>query len=796
MPAAAQTVREILTRYPRDESSLIMVLQDVQDVLNYLPEDAINAVAEGMGLPRSRVYSVASFYKAFSLTPRGRHQVDVCMGTACHVRGAGRLVNQLSEELGVPPGGTTEDLEFSLNTVNCVGACALGPVLLADGEMHGEMTPRKVTRAVDRCRSGEAAGAGKHSCRCAAEKTGFGAEPVVRLPSPAALDELRAQIVADQAAVKTTLSICAGTGCLAKGSLAVAGALETATGEKGLDVEFNLRLKKTGCHGFCEKGPLVVIEPAGIFYTNVKTADVDEIVEKTLLGGEVVERLLYRDPITKERAETYTDIPFYARQQRIALRNIGRVDPSRIEDYIAAGGYRGLAAALSGRTPEEVIDEIDRSGLRGRGGGGFPTGKKWRTCRNAGEGVKYVLCNADEGDPGAFMDRSICEGDPHAVLEGMAIGAYAVGAGEGYIYVRKEYPLAVEHLSRAIEEAKKRGLLGDNILGTGFSYDVKITRGGGAFVCGESSALMQSIAGKVGEPRAKYVHSVLKGLYEKPTVLNNVETWANVPWIMTEGSGKFAALGTERSKGTKAFSLVGKVKNTGLVEVPMGITLREIIFEIGGGIIKDRPFKGVQTGGPSGGCLPESKLDIPVDFDTLTAAGSMMGSGGMIVMDDQTCMVDVARYFIDFLNEESCGKCAACRLGLAAMKEILDRICAGEGRDDDIATMEKLFAVLDDGALCGLGNSAANPVRSTLAFFRDEYEAHIRDKRCPAGVCRALITYSIDEESCTGCGLCLKSCPRDAIAGEKKGLHVIDEKKCDRCGICVASCKFDSVLAK
>ena len=593
--------------------------------------------------------------------------------------------------------------------------------------------------------------------------------------------------------IKTQVLVCAGTGCLANGSRAVTEAFERAINNAKLDAKLALGLKTTGCHGFCEKGPLVVIQPNGIFYNRVKPEDVEEIVEKTLKNGEVVERLLYRDPNTKKRVAEYQAIPFYRKQVRIALRNIGKIDPGDIDDYLAAGGYAGLGKALTKMTPEEVIDAVAKSGLRGRGGGGFPTGRKWRTCRNAPAETKYVLGNADEGDPGAFMDRSICEGDPHAVIEGMVIGAWAVGAHQGYIYVREEYPLAVKHLRRAIDQARERGLLGDDILGSGFSYDVEIARGGGAFVCGESSALMKSVAGEVGEPRAKYIHSVIRGLHDQPTVLNNVETWANVPWIITEGPDKFAALGTEKSTGTKAFSLVGKVKNTGLVEVPMGIALREIIFDIGGGIIGDRPFKAVQTGGPSGGCLPESKLDSPVDFDSLTAAGSMMGSGGMIVMDDRTCMVDTARYFLKFLVDESCGKCVPCREGVHQLHELLEAICRGEGRPGDLEIIESLSAVIVKASLCALGKSAPNPVRSTLRYFRDEYEAHINERKCAAGVCRNLFTFEISEEKCVGCGLCLKACPVDCILGEQKKVHKIDGARCTRCGACRNVCKVDAV---
>ncbi len=519
---------------------------------------------------------------------------------------------------------------------------------------------------------------------------------------------------------------------------------------------------------------------------------VAEIVEATVNGGRVVERLVYRDKITEELVARYSEIPFYKHQHRIALRHIGTIDPTSIDDYILVGGYSGLAKALTMK-PEELISEVERSGLRGRGGGGFPAGTKWRSCAAVDSDVRYVMCNGDEGDPGAFMDRSIMEGDPHSVIEGMIIGALAVGSHQGYIYVRDEYPLAVKNLTSALEAAREKGFLGPDILGSGFAFDIKISRGGGAFVCGESSALMRSVEGNVGEPRAKYIRSVERGLYNRPTVLNNVETWANVPEIILKGADWYAGMGTERSKGTKVFSLVGKVNNTGLVEVPMGITIRELVENIGGGVLGGKRFKAVQTGGPSGGCIPERLADLPIDFDSLTEAGSMMGSGGIIVMDEDTCMVDVARYFTAFLVEESCGKCTPCRDGLPRMLDLLNDITEGRGGDEHVAMLEELCDLLTWGALCGLGTSAANPVLSTIKYFREEYDAHIKERRCPAGVCKALITYSIDAEACTGCRLCAKKCPQECISGERKKPHVIDTTRCIKCGVCKDACAYDAV---
>ncbi|MCD6287679.1 MAG: 4Fe-4S binding protein [Candidatus Hydrogenedentes bacterium] len=588
----------------------------------------------------------------------------------------------------------------------------------------------------------------------------------------------------------TFLTVCGGTGCHAYGCVHVADAVAAEIDKRGLGDR--LRLQITGCQGFCERGPIVVARPQGLFYQRVKVDDVPAIIDSLIDGGEPVKHLLYKGADNK-RIPLMADIPFYARQQREVFGLNGTLSPTSIEDYIAVGGFRALSKTLFDISPEDVIEEIKASGLRGRGGGGFPTGRKWETCRNAPGESRYVICNADEGDPGAYMDRSLLEGNPFLVLEGMLIGAYAIGAHEGYVYVRTEYPLAVKHIRNAIDRAREYGLLGENILGSGFSFDVKVNRGGGAFVCGESTALMASLEGKPGEPRAKYVHTVESGLWNKPSNLNNVETWANVPLIINRGAKWYAGIGTEKSKGTKIFSLVGKINNTGLVEVPMGMPLREIIFDIGGGIPKKKKFKAVQTGGPSGGCIPADHLDLPVDFDELSKVGSMMGSGGLIVMDQDNCMVDVARYFTRFLTEESCGKCAPCREGTTQMLQLLDNICAGRGRIEDLDIMRDLCDVMEEASLCALGRTAGNPVRTTLRYFEDEYRAHIIDKRCPAGVCAGLFHYEIDAQTCTGCGACAKKCPQSCISGGRKDPHVIDQDKCVVCGVCYSVCPFGAV---
>ncbi|WP_227764713.1 NADH-quinone oxidoreductase subunit NuoF [Zhaonella formicivorans] len=584
--------------------------------------------------------------------------------------------------------------------------------------------------------------------------------------------------------------ICAGTGCVSSGSRKVTNRLKEEMQKQGIDFEICV----TGCHGFCEQGPIVIVEPDGVFYCRVAEEDVAEIIEKHLKQGEVVERLLFKDPVTQEPVKTYKDITFYKLQQRNVLKNCGHIDPENIDHYLANEGYEGLRKALTSMSREEVIAEVKKSGLRGRGGAGFPTGMKWEFTYKSPGDKKYVVCNADEGDPGAFMDRSVLEGDPHAVIEGMAIAAYAIGADEGYIYVRAEYPLATERLRIAIAQAEKRGFLGDNIMGTGFNFKLHIKAGAGAFVCGEETALLMSIEGNRGMPRVRPPFPAVKGLWEKPTNINNVETYANVPSILRYGADWYAGIGTEKSKGTKVFALTGKVKNTGLAEVPMGITMREIIFEIGGGIQNDKEFKAVQIGGPSGGCLPADLLDLPVDYDSLTQAGAMMGSGGLVVMDEETCMVDVARFFLKFTQAESCGKCTPCREGTKRMLEILTKITEGRGTMEDIALLERLGKVIKSTALCGLGQTAPNPVLTTLKYFRHEYEAHIQEKRCPAGVCKELIKYEIIADKCTGCTRCARSCPVGAISGKVKEAHIIDQSKCTKCGSCYEKCRFNAIL--
>ncbi len=587
------------------------------------------------------------------------------------------------------------------------------------------------------------------------------------------------------------MAVCMGTGCMSSASAELRQALREELDRH--DLSRQVEVRRTGCFGFCEQGPIVVVHPDEIFYTQVKARDVKAIVEDHILGGRWVERLLFRDPVTHAIAESWHKIGFYGKQERIVLHNCGIIDPENIEHTLARGGYQALRRALTDMTPEQVIEEVLHAGLRGRGGAGFPTGRKWSFARHAAGTPKYVICNADEGDPGAFMNRSLLEGDPHAVLEGLSIAGYAVGAERGFVYVRAEYPLAVERIRKALRASRQRGMLGTNIFGSGFDFEIEVRLGAGAFVCGEETALMKSIEGQRGMPRARPPYPAQRGLRDRPTTINNVETLASATLILRHGWEWYAGVGTQKSKGTKTFALTGKINNTGLVEVPMGTTLRELIFDIGGGIRDDRQFKMVQTGGPSGGCIPARMVDTPVDYESLQAAGSIMGSGGLVVMDERNCAVDIAHYFLSFTKAESCGKCPPCRVGIARMLEILERIQAGQGTLADVDRLESLAHVVKDGSLCGLGQTAPNPVLTTLRYFRDEYLTHITQQRCPAGACQGLITYEITE-ACNGCTLCARVCPVNSIRGEKKHMHTIDPEQCIRCGACYDSCNYDAII--
>ncbi len=598
------------------------------------------------------------------------------------------------------------------------------------------------------------------------------------------------------AIIRSHIMVCTGTGCSASHSPKLIDLFNKELAEAGMDQE--VRVVRTGCFGLCAMGPIVLIYPEGALYTNVKEEDVKEIVSEHIVKGRIVERLLHKESDEKGVTTSLTDTEFYKHQKRIALRNCGIINPENIDEYIGVGGYEALGKVVTEMKPQEVIDLIKASGLRGRGGAGFSTGQKWQFTHDAvsPDGQKFACCNADEGDPGAFMDRSVLEGDPHSVIEAMAIAGYAIGASQGYIYVRAEYPIAVKRLEIAIQQAKEYGLLGENIFGSGFSFDVGLRLGAGAFVCGEETALMHSIEGCRGEPKIRPPYPAVKGLFDRPTVLNNVETYANVAWIINNGPEAFRAIGTEKSPGTKVFALGGKITNTGLVEIPMGTPLRTIIENIGGGVPNGKKFKAAQTGGPSGGCIPANLIDIPMDFDSLGAIGSMMGSGGLIVMDEDTCMVDIAKFFLEFIIDESCGKCTACRIGTKRLHEMLDKITKGQGTLEDLDKIEELCQYIKANALCGLGQTAPNPVLSTLTHFRDEYVAHVVDKRCPAGVCKELLTYTIDPDKCKGCTLCARNCPAGAITGKVKEAHVIDPDKCIKCGVCMTNCKFDAISKK
>ena len=729
----------VLRQYQEDATSLIMILQQAQSIYGYLPQEVIYHVAQRTGNSPAKVMGVATFYSYFRLQPMGTYQIMLCDGTACHVNGSERIRTAITQELGIHNGETTEDGMFTLNEVACLGCCSLAPVMMINGDTYGNLTPEKTIKILRQLRQREA---------------GNGIRILVGQGS---------------------CGVSAGAARVAK---VLAGHM-TATD--------SFTVETTGCIGMCYLEPIVdIYEGEQLLHRLVRVTETDA------LG--IVEAVRKKD-FSKLEAMFISDedARFLKKQKRVALRNCGVVDPTSIDDYINHAGYQALDKALKMK-PAEVIEEIKVSGLAGRGGAGFPTWFKWDAARKAEGEQKHLICNADEGDPGAFMDRAVIESDPHTLIEGMLIGAYAIGASDMYVYIRAEYPLAVERLSQAIEQARSRGLLGKNILGTGFSCDLNIKIGAGAFVCGEETALIESMEGKRGMPRLKPPFPAQSGYLNEPSNINNVETFANVAWIIQHGGTAFAAMGTENSKGTKVFALTGKVQRGGLVEVPMGNSLKDVIFDIAGGIKDGRAYKAVQMGGPSGGCIPAALMDTPIDYKALSATGAIMGSGGMVVMDDSTCMVNIARFFLDFTARESCGKCVPCRIGTTRMMEILNRICEGEGQEGDIELLEELCVSIKDGALCGLGQTAPNPVLTTIRYFREEYEAHIRDKKCPAHECSALLTISIDPAKCTGCTVCARKCPVECISGTRKEPHVIDQSACIKCKQCVSSCKFGAIV--
>jgi len=786
-------IKAIIKKWNDDPEYVIEMMQDIQDRFKHISKTAVELLNTHTGTPKANIYHIATFYKSFSLEPKGETLIQVCLGTACHVKGAQNVLSSFERILGIKDGGTTESKKYSLEGVRCLGACSIAPVIKIGDEVIGNVQAKDVEKILENYRA-------ESKEKTEIEKAAVADQGKV---DSIVLEQIKAREEKNRARYKGALMVCTGTGCVSAKGFNIYDRFKKELENRNMENDY--LVVKTGCNGFCAVGPIVVVQPQGVFYQKVSEDDITSIIDEHLLGGKVVKKLLYTDPQSEKIYTKMDEIEFFTEQQLIALRNKGLIDPENIDHYIARDGYMALAKALEMDT-DAIIKEVTVSGIRGRGGGGFPTGVKWQSCKKAMEErneTSYIVCNADEGDPGAFMDRSIIETDPHTVIEGMLIAARALQAEEGFIYIRKEYPLALERLEKALEQARSRGLLGDSIMGTDFSFDIHIHRGAGAFVCGESTALMASMSGKAGEPRAKYIHNVEYGYRDKPTVLNNVETWANIPEIILKGAEWFAEIGTgdvkgnpwNGSSGTKVFSLVGDINNTGLVEVPMGITLHDIVYKVGGGIPGGRKFKAIQTGGPSGGCIPEENLDMEVDFDSLTKAGSMMGSGGMIVMDDHTCMVDVARYFINFLIDESCGKCTPCREGLFALSNVLTRITRGEGKEEDLDRLQELSETIESSSLCQLGGTAPNPVLTTLRYFEDEYMKHIKDKTCPAGVCTALITYAINE-NCTGCVICAKNCPTRAISGEPKELHTINQEDCIKCGICLESCKYNAVEVK
>ncbi len=767
----SEFIDEVLARHPRAMGSLIAILQEVQAHCNYLPEEELRYLSQKTGIPITRLYSIASFYHFFSLKPKGRHQIHVCLGTACHVKGGQRILEDFQRRLGVQPGETTADGVYTLNEVRCIGACSFAPAVVVDDQAYAHVTAKKVPEILKKYRD---------------EKLKPAPKPV-KAKSGAAARAATIPAIANLRERSVLVRVCMGLGGVAAGATEVLKAFQEVITASGLRATMTkmCTVDQVGCMGLCAKDVIaeVTIDGSTVPYQFVKPEMVARIVDEHIIGGV---------PVKAWRAGPEYE-KFHAPQNKIVLGACGTIDPEDIDAYCGIGGYTAASRALAEMTPEEVVREIQNSGLRGRGGAGFPTGVKWDLCRRAHGERKVLICNADEGDPGAFMDRAVIEGDPHAVIEGMIIGAHAMGAAEGYVYIRAEYPLAIQRLKLALDQARQRGFLGTNIMGRGMQFDIEVKPGAGAFVCGEETALIASLEDQIGEPRPKPPFPAQKGLWGMPTNINNVETWATVPKIINRGAPWFAAIGSERSKGTKIFSLVGKIRNTGLVEVPMGMPLKEIIYDIGGGIPNDKRFKAVQTGGPSGGCIPAEHIDVPVDYENLTRLGSIMGSGGMVVMDEDTCMVDIAKYFVSFCMSESCGKCTPCREGTREMVRILEEITDGKGTPDHLVVLEELSQVLQQLSLCGLGKTVPNPVLSTLRFFRQEYEAHIYDRKCPAGVCKALITFSIDPEKCTGCMVCASNCPQGIISGEKKKVHSIAPAGCIKCGLCFDVCKFGAV---
>ncbi len=757
-------VDSIVAKYGHKKGSLIALLQLIQGEFGYLPRQAIERLSQKIDIAPAEIIAVYSFYAQFRATPVGRQHIKVCHGTACHVSGADKVSYALKEELGINHGQTTKDGEFSIENVACLGCCSLAPVVMIQDETYGAINSDKIKRIVKDRRAAAAGPRGQNQSAAAS-----GTKPAALKPAPGI----------------TLLRLGMGSCGIAAGARKTLAAINSLAAEKGLELE----IMSTGCNGMCHEEPLLEVVQSGksFFYGKVNPEAAERIIEEHVLGGKPAAQNLIISP-DKPMARH----PFYAKQQRIVLRNCGVIDPDSIGAYESAGGYSALRKALKEIKPEKIIAEISASGLRGRGGAGFPTGTKWKFASAVPGPEKYVVCNGDEGDPGAFMDRSVLESDPHAVLEGLMLAAYAVGATKGIFYVRAEYPLAVKRINSAIAAAEKKGLLGENILGSGFSFTAYLKEGAGAFVCGEETALIASVEGKRGMPRIRPPYPVQSGIFGHSTTINNVETLACVPWIIQNGAAAFNKFGTEKSKGTKVFALAGKITRGGLVEVPMGLTLREVVNEVGGGVPGGRKLKAVQMGGPSGGCIPENLMDTPIDYDSLNATGAIMGSGGMVVMDDSTCMVDVARFFLKFTQNESCGKCTFCRVGTKRMLEILERICAGKGVPADMETLRELGESIKKSSLCGLGQTAPNPVLTTMRYFEEEYKAHILGHTCPAGVCKALISYRINS-NCSGCTLCARRCPVSAITGSPKKLHSIDEGKCTRCGICKDVCRFKAV---